>query len=50
MIFALTSLHNFIKNHPLQDIDYFEVKNEDPIVQSGESDNLVLDNSLVTST
>ena len=50
LIFALTGLHNFIKDHPSQDIDYFEVENEDPIVQSGGSDNLLLGNSLVTST
>lgn len=50
LIFALTGLHNFIKDHPSQDIDYFEVENEDPIVQSGGSDNLLLDNFLVTFT
>lgn len=50
LIFILTSLHNFIKDHPLQDIDYFEVENKDPIIQSGVSDNLPLGNSLVTST
>ncbi len=50
LIFALTSLHSFIKDHPSQDIDYFEAENEDSIVQSGRSDNLPLGNSLVTST
>lgn len=32
LIFALTSLYNFIKDHLSQNIDYFEVKNEDFII------------------
>lgn len=50
LIFALTSLHNFIKDHPLQDIDYFEVENNDSIIPSSGSDNLPLGSFLVTST
>ncbi len=50
LIFALTGLHNFTKDHPSQDIDYFEAENEDSIVQSGRSDNLPLGNSFVTFT
>lgn len=45
LIFALSSLHNFIKDHFLQDIDYFKDKNEDLVVPSGSSDNLLFDNS-----
>ncbi len=50
LIFALTSLHNFINNHPSKNTDYFEVENNDTIIQSGKFDNLPLDISLVTST
>ena len=50
LIFALTGLHNFIKDHSSEDTDYFETENEDAIIQSGGSDNLSLGNSLVTST
>lgn len=50
LIFILTSLYNFIKDHLLQNIDYFKVENNNPIIQSGKSDNLLLDNSLVIFT
>lgn len=49
LIFALTSLHNFIKNYLLEDTNYFEAENKDAIIQSSRSNNLFLGNSLVTS-
>lgn len=48
LFFALTSLHNFTKDYSLQDINYFEVENEDSNIQSGRSDNLLLGYFLVT--
>ena len=50
LIFALTDFHNFIKDHPLKNINYFEIENEDAIIQSSGSDNLSLGNSLITFT
>ena len=47
MIFALTGLHNFIKDHLSKNTNYFEAKNEDAIIQFGGSNNLSLGNSLV---
>lgn len=50
LIFSLTGLYNFIKNYLLEDIDNFQYENKDAIIQSGGSNNLLLDNSLVTFT
>ncbi len=49
LIFALTGLHNFIKDHLLKDTDYFEAENDHAIIQFGGSNNLPLGNSLVIS-
>lgn len=49
LIFALTDLNNFIKYYSLQNIDYFEAKNNDSITLYSESNNLSLDSFLVTS-
>ena len=46
-IFALTDLHNFIKDHLLENTNYFEAENDDVIIQSGGSNNLPFDNMLV---
>lgn len=31
LIFVLTGLYNFIKDHPLEDTDFFEAESEDTI-------------------
>lgn len=49
LIFALTSLHNFIKDHLLQDINYFKADIDNFIILSNKFDNLLLSSSLVIS-
>lgn len=48
LIFALIALHNFIKNHFSQDIDYFEIKDEEFIVYFNKFDNLLLKNFFIS--
>ena len=53
LIFALTGLHNFIKDHPSQRyFNYFEAENNDSIISYHLTSmiNLPLGNSLVIST
>lgn len=50
LIFTLTCLHNFIKHHLSQDINYFKDKNKNLVLQSGGSNNLLFCNFLVTFT
>lgn len=49
LTFVLTDLYYFIKDYPLQVVNYFEVENtNDSIILFGGSDNLLLDNFLIT--
>ena len=50
LIFTLTNLYNFIKDHCLENTNYFETENDDTIIQSKGTDNLSLGNFLITST
>lgn len=47
LIFALTSLYNFIKDYFPLNIYYFEAENDDSIILFSRSDNLPLSNFLV---
>lgn len=49
MIYVLTCLYNFIKDHLLQNVNYFEAKNCNFIIPFDRSYNLLLDNYLVIS-
>ena len=49
MIFALTDLYYFIKDHPSEDTNYFETENDDANIQFDGSNNLPMGNSLVIS-
>lgn len=48
LIFVLIGFYNFIKDYLLQDIDYFEVENNNFIVPFNGSDNLLLSSFIVT--
>lgn len=50
LVLALTALHNFIKDHANQEIDYFEAEEDNSTSSVSVSDNLPLSASLATST
>lgn len=49
LVFAMTTLHNYIKDHAIEKIDYFKEKIDEEMIPVFISNNISLGTSLATS-